>query len=104
MDQLRTVFSRACSAANSGQYEAALKDFIWLHDHPDRNDLSSEVFRRANGFSVWALMGTHYPPAADKMRELLNIKVTHLKLHPDDQFVRADAGAMQQALAMYDLN
>ena len=100
MEEVRAVFSRACSAANSGDYEAALRDFVWLH-HPDRDDLSTEVFRRANGFFVWALMGKHYAPATQKMRELLEIKVEHLKLHPDDQFVLADAGAMQQALAMY---
>lgn len=102
MNELKDVFSRAIRSIQAGNYEAALNDFVWIHDNPDTTDPSSEMFRRANGFLAWATLGLRYPPAAAKMREVLDQKVAHLKLHPDDKFVNADAGAMQQALITYE--
>jgi len=99
MIRAQEVFHRAVECLKKGDYESALNDFVWLHDNPDPFDRSSEMFRRAHGFSVWALMGKKYPPATEKMVELLAQKEEYLKIHPDDMFVRADAGAMQQALA-----
>lgn len=98
MNDSKSVFSTAVRLAENGDYEGALKNFIWLHDHPVVTDPSSEMFRRAYGFLAWATLGEKYPPATEKMRELLDEKIAYLKLHPDDAFVDADAGAMQQAL------
>jgi hypothetical protein len=98
VNDLKSVFAQAVQMAESGDYEEALKCFVWLHDHPLASDPSSEMFRRAFGFLAWATMGEKYPPATKKMRELLDEKIAYLKIHPDDSFVNADAGAMQQAL------
>ena len=99
MIEQKAAFSRALKLTEVGDYEGALREFIWLHDNPHPTDPSSEMFRRANGFLAWAMLGNLYPPAVEKMRSLLAQKVTHLRLFPDDKRASADAGAMQQALA-----
>ncbi|QYF95595.1 hypothetical protein KY495_10840 [Massilia sp. PAMC28688] len=102
MHELKAVFKQAISAFEANDFEGALRHFVWLHDNPNRNDLSSEMFRRANGFLAWGGLATKYPPARQKLQELLAIKVAHLRDHPEDTFVKADAGAMQQALNMFE--
>lgn len=102
MSEQKTAFSRALKSTEAGDYEAALREFVWLHDNPNPDDPSSEMFRRANGFLAWAILGTKYPAAKVKMVDLLEQKKAHLQVHPDDKFVAADAGAMQQALDTYE--
>lgn len=102
MSEQQEAFSRALDHTRDGNYAAALQEFVWLHDNPNPDDLSSEMFRRANGFLAWATLGTKYPPAAQKMREMLEAKRALLQRSPDDKFLGADARAMQAALATYE--
>jgi hypothetical protein len=102
MSEQQEAFSRALKQTKDGNYAAALKEFIWLHDNPNPGDPSSEMFRRANGFLAWATLGNLYPPAIVKMREVLEAKLEWLENAPDDKFVGADASALEAALATYD--
>lgn len=98
MVKLKLVFARAVRSLETGDYQSALDDFVWLHDNPDPQCPPSEMFRRVNGFSCWALLGLKYPPAIEKMKTMLAEKATYLQANPGDQFVRADVGAMRQAI------
>jgi len=102
MSEQQKAFSRALKETQDGNYAAALQEFVWLHDHPNPDDPSSEMFRRANGFLAWATLGLTYPPAAEKMREILEAKKKLLQRSPDDKFVGADVRAIQAALMTYD--
>jgi hypothetical protein len=102
MERLKDVFHRSRIALEAGDYEAALNDLIWIHDNPDHSDPSSEVFRRAYGSLAWATLANVYPPAGDSMRTLLEMKLQHLELHPEDSHAKADAAAIKAALAMYE--
>lgn len=98
MKELMDALHSAVEAAKVGDFETTLERFVWMHDHPVREMLSSEMTRRVYGFFTWAQIGVIYPPALAKLRELLEAKKAHLALHPDDSYTAADAGAMQQAL------
>ena len=102
MSEQQQAFSRALQHTKAGNYAAALQEFVWLHDNPNPDDPSSEMFRRANGFLAWATLGTSYPPAADTMRDMLDAKKARLQRTPDDTFLGADARAMEAALATYE--
>jgi len=98
MRELIEALHSAVEAAKAGDFETSLERFVWMHDHPMKEMLSSEMTRRVYGFFAWAQIGVIYPPALAKLRELLEDKKKHLVLHPDDSHTAADVGAMQQAL------
>ena len=102
MSEQQQAFSRALKHTEDGNFAAALQEFVWLHDNPNPDDPPSEMFRRANGFLAWATLGASYPPAAEKMRAMLEAKKARLQLSPDDKLLGADARAMQAALMTYE--
>jgi len=101
MSEQQEAFSRALTRTQDGNYTAALEEFVWLYDNPNPSDPSSEMFRRANGFLAWATLGTLYPPAAEKLHEVLAATRTKLESHPDDGVACADVRALEAALATY---
>ena len=102
MERIKDVFNRSSKSVEAGNYAAALKDLIWIHNNPDPSDPSSEVFRRAYGLLAWATLATAYPAAAEALRRHLAEKLEHVALHPEDAHAIADVGAMRSAIAMYE--
>ena len=98
MEELMTVYKRACESALQGNYADALNDFIWLHDNPTIGVPSTESVRRAYGFLAWAALANKYPPALARMQEILDLKRIHAGAHPQDAHAAADIRAMEHAL------
>lgn len=98
MENLRDVYTRACTLTKEGNYEAALEAFVWLHDNPMPDVPASEMFRRACGFQAWALLGTIYAPARRKMEELLAVKMESAEQEPPSQAIQADINVMKGIL------
>jgi len=97
-----TIYTRACQFIQQCDYAGALRDFVWLHDNPTVGDPASEVFRRAYGFQAWGQLGNVYPPAKEKMRELLDLNIAILNAELPSKAIESDISAMKRALASAD--
>ncbi|NHZ90444.1 hypothetical protein F2P45_15660 [Massilia sp. CCM 8733] len=99
MEQLKETYIRACQLVVQGNYPDALEAFVWLHDNPMPDEPISEVFRRACGFQAWGLLGRVYAPAAEKMHEILSIKIVSMNKGKPDKAVESDILVMKGILA-----
>ena len=57
----------ASELAGDGQYEAALREFQWFHDHALEHDPSLYGVRLSYALYAWADLGQDYPPALDAL-------------------------------------
>lgn len=97
MNISKEYFLKAVAEIEKEDYKAALDALIFLHDNPDNNDPSSEMFRRVNGFSTLAMLAKNYEPAADALLNLINLKKTELDLDPENLALRSDYKALRGA-------
>ncbi|ATQ74824.1 hypothetical protein CR152_10035 [Massilia violaceinigra] len=99
MEKLRDTFMTACDLIGSGNYEAALEALVWIHDNPIPDLLPSEMFRRIYGFQTWGQLAFIYPPAKQRMEDLLAKKIEVAEKNAPSKSIRADIGRMQEILA-----
>ena len=50
--------------ADQGQYDAALQELVWFHEHALEQDPSLAGVRRSHALADWAVLAEAYPPAA----------------------------------------
>lgn len=98
MEQLKETYIRACQLVMKGNYPDALEAFVWLHDNPVPDQPISEVFRRACGFQAWGILGTVYPPARERMQQLLSVKIASLDGRMPDKAMESDIFVMKKIL------
>ena len=100
MESALTVFGRAVAATQARQYEAALRDFLWLHNNPKSNSIRHQALRRTYWLFGWANLGALYPPARDQMDATLAATRLVAQTHGLDN--GADIRAFEQMLAVID--
>ncbi|UOD29306.1 hypothetical protein INH39_28490 [Massilia violaceinigra] len=99
LGNLRNTFQRACELIAHGNYEAALRELLWINDNPIPDFLPSEMFRRACGFQAWEQLAYLYPPAKKKMEEVLAKNIEAAKNGTAGTSIQADIRRMQGILA-----
>jgi hypothetical protein len=98
MRTLADAFRESADAAEAGQYDKALECLIWIHDHPDPANPSSEMFRRANGFLALGVLASVYAPAKTALAALVADKRGRVAAGQADAATQADLRALEAAL------
>lgn len=74
------IYGRAMASCENGDYEAAVADFRWLHDHPDDASQEYRMMRCGYVLTSWITLGhDRYPPALTALQEVLESKRARLR-------------------------
>ncbi|MDQ1817924.1 hypothetical protein RBA41_31950 [Massilia sp. CCM 9210] len=99
LQKLREAYMSACDLIVNGKYEQALDTLVWLHDNPLPDILPSEMYRRVYGFMAWGELAYLYPPAKQKMEEVLAKKIEAAKYEVPSKSIKADIGRLKGILS-----
>lgn len=97
MRNLADAFKASGDAVQAGDYAKALELLIWIHDHPEPAP-SSEMFRRACGFSSLGVLAGVYPPAKQALVALVTAKRDQVAAGGASDAVQADLRSLEAAL------
>jgi hypothetical protein len=70
MDTVHEVLERAWGAHSAGQFDAALKDYIWLFDATSTTDTDVAPLRLSYVLSAWAKLAEEHLPARQALVSL----------------------------------
>lgn len=98
MQPLAGAFQEVVDACTARDFDKALKGLIWIHDHPNPADPSSEMFRRAYGFATLGLLAREYEPAKTYLIDLVAQKRDSVARGTADKPTQADLRALEEAL------
>ena len=91
-------FLDARAHIRSGDYEAALRDLVWFHNHALEESLALTGVRLSYALDEWARLGTLYPPALAALEQTRDDKAAGLLDGSLDSAAFRDVAAINEYL------
>ena len=95
----RDRLDRARGAARSGDYEFALREYIWFHDHALEERPSLYGVRLSYALADWIELGENYPPALRALENIADRKTADLLAGAGDRGTFHDVVSINEYLA-----
>lgn len=84
MDTVHEVLERAWTAHSAGEFDAALKDYVWLFDATSTDDTDIAPLRLSYVLSAWAKLAEEHLPARQALVALRDSLTQRLPAHAGD--------------------
>ncbi|USX25456.1 hypothetical protein NHH73_23180 [Oxalobacteraceae bacterium OTU3CINTB1] len=98
MDNVHEVLERAWGAHSAGEFDAALKDYIWLFDATSVRDTEVAPLRLSYVLSAWAKLAEEHLPARQALVELRQRLTDRLLADGGDAILFNDIRAINDKL------
>jgi len=92
------ILDEAQSDAKAGRYEDALAKHVWFHENALRVDPSYYGVRLSFALADWVKLGSQYPKALEKLREIRDEKDAKLRGGLRDRDLFDDVASINQYL------
>ena len=103
----RERLTKGQAAAKSGDYETALREYLWFHDHALEFQSSLYGVRLSFALEYWKELGELYPPAMAALRKLRDDKTAALLCGAMDRELFHDVASINECIeeegATYEL-
>ena len=94
----RDRLMKARAAADAGDYETALSEYVWFHDHALEHRPSLYGVRLSFALSYWKNLGDRYPPAMLALRNMRGDKTARLLHGEEDRALFHDVASINEYL------
>jgi hypothetical protein len=85
-----------------GEYEEALKRYVWFHNHSVEQDQAMYGVRLSFALSSWKSLGEKYPPATEALVQMRDQKTKRVLAKPGDFALFHDVVSLNRTLEQDD--